>query len=327
MRFPVTMKSYLHIVSFIILNFIADCGAQAHVVHKSVGEKAYLTLKGHWNITTVRWRKNHNLIATIENQKPSIKHPEKFHIHVSDNSLVIYNLTVNDSGFYQAQAGQWEEEISQYTLIVHEAISKPVISTNLESNSSSVCHILVKCSADGDSVTYDCDHQHCTQTNGTSTRVNITVNYIDNGVLECIASNRVSTKRTSITISNTCSEKTPVPNEPINAILVLITIISCTVVFCVLIICMIKLFYNTRKKVQNEGTYQDDKAVNTVYSVVHKHPRTETPADSSAAQNASTTVYDVPSKCTRTPQSDSGDSVQNDDTHTVYWKLGQTQEP
>ncbi|XP_060781631.1 uncharacterized protein LOC132889292 isoform X2 [Neoarius graeffei] len=288
------MRCYLHIVTLIFLNFTADCGAWAHVVHKSVGEKAYLTLKGHWNITTVRWRKNHHLIATIENQKPSIKHPEKFHIHVSDNSLVIYNLTVNDSGFYQAQAGQWEEEISQYTLIVHEAVSKPVINLDHQSNSSSVCHILVKCSADGDSVTYDCDHQHCTQTNGTSTRVNIAVNYTDNGMLECIASNRVSTKRTSITISNTCSEKPPVPNKTINYILVLIIIISWTVAFGVLIICVIKLFYNTRKKKQNKRTDQEAEGVSTLYRELEKPLQTGTLTDRSAAQNSPTTVYDVP---------------------------------
>ncbi|KAG7330480.1 hypothetical protein KOW79_006702 [Hemibagrus wyckioides] len=37
---------------------------------------------------------------------------------------------------------------------------------------------------------------------------------------------------------------------------------------------------------RHAGTYQDNKGVNTVYSVVCKQPRTETPADSSAAENA-----------------------------------------
>ncbi|KAB5579083.1 hypothetical protein PHYPO_G00190650 [Pangasianodon hypophthalmus] len=322
------MRSYLHIVAFIILNFTADCGARIHVVYKSIGEKAHLTLKEDRNITTVKWRKDQSPIAIVENQKQVTRYPEKFHIHVSDNSLFIHNLTVNDSGQYRAETGQWEEEIIIYHLIVQEAVSTPVIdaSLNHQSNSSSVCHILVKCSADGDSVTYDCDHQHCTQTNATSIRLTITINYTNNGVLECIASNRVSTKRTSISMSNTCSEKQPVQTKQINYILVLIIIISCTVVFGVLMICAIKLFYNNRKKEQNEGTYQEDKGINTVYSVVRKQPRTETPADSGPAENATATVYDVPSKCARAPQSHSDDCVQKDDTHTVYWKLGQTQE-
>lgn len=297
------------------------------MVYKSIGEKAHLTLKEQWNITQVKWRKDHALIATVEDQKSNTKHPEKFHIHVTDNSLFIKNLTVKDSGRYHAQTGQWEEVIIQYNLIVQEAVSNPVLEQILynQSHSSSVCQILVKCSADGDSVTYDCDHKHCSPTNATLTRVNITLNYTDNGVLECTAKNRVSTKRTSITLSNICSEKETLPDKSSNYIFVLIIIISCTVVFGVLMICIIKLLHNTTKKEQNEGTYQGDKGVNTIYSVVRKQPRTETPAHSSTAETA--TVYDVPSKCARAPQSDSGDSVQKDDTHTVYWKLGQTQDP
>ncbi|KAG7330481.1 hypothetical protein KOW79_006703 [Hemibagrus wyckioides] len=199
------MRSYLHIVTFIILNFIADCGARVHVVYQSIGETAHLTLKEHWNITAVKWRKNHNLIATVEKKKPVIKHPEKFHIHASDSSLFIHNLTVSDSGYYKAQTGQWEEDLIIYSLIVQEAVSKPVI--NLQSNSSSVCHILVKCSADGDTVMYICDPHQCTLTNATSTMVNMTVSYTDTGVFECTASNRVSTKKTSVHMMNSCPEK------------------------------------------------------------------------------------------------------------------------
>ncbi|KAF4088938.1 hypothetical protein AMELA_G00060370 [Ameiurus melas] len=323
------MRSYLHIITFIILNFTAasECGAQVHVVYKSIGEKAHLTLKEQWNITTVKWRMDRMLIATVEDKKSVAKHPEKFHMHVPDNSLFIKNLTVNDSGRYYAQTGLWEEDIIQYNLIVQEAVSNPVIEPDLyhQSNSSSVCHVLVKCSADGDSVMYDCDHQHCSLTNTTLTRVNITLNYTDNGMLECTARNRVSMKQTSISLGNMCSEKTTLPTESGNYILILIIITSCTFVFGVLMMCIIKLFYNTTKKEQNEGAYQGDKGVNTIYSVVRKQPRTETPAHSSAAETA--TVYDVPSKCARAPQSDSGDSVPKDDTHTVYWKLGQTQDP
>ncbi|KAF5891212.1 SLAM family member 5-like, partial [Clarias magur] len=276
------------------------CGARVYVVYKSVGDKAHLTLKEDWNITTVKWRKNLILIATIENKNKDTKHPEKIHIHIADNSLFIHNLTVNDSGDYVAQTGQWEEEVIKYNLIVQEAVSKPIMDTPLDhqSNSSSACQILVKCSADGETVMYDCNHQHCTLINATSTRVNITINYTDtNGMLECTASNRVSTKRTSIPINNTCSEKQPVLTTTISYMLVLIIIISCTVVFGVVMIGILKLVYNFKKKQQKGGTYQDDKGVNTVYSVVRKPQRTETSADSSTAQTAATTVYDVPSKC------------------------------
>ncbi|KAM9500194.1 uncharacterized protein Hap1MRO34_012449 isoform 2-T4 [Clarias gariepinus] len=324
------MRSYLHIVTFLVLNFTADCEARGHVVYKSVGVTAHLTLKENWNITSVKWRKDLRLIATVENKKPDTKDQKKFHLHTSDNSLFIHNLTVNDSGDYVAQTGQWEEEVIKYNLIVQEAVSKPIMDTVIDHqlNSSSDCHILVKCSADGESVTYDCNHQHCTLTNATSIRVNITINYTDtNGMLKCTASNRVSTKQTSIPINNTCSEKQPVPTTTISYILVLIIIISCTVVFGVLMTCILKLFYNFKKKQQKGGTYQDDKGVNTVYSVVRKPPRTETSADTSTAQNAATTVYDVPSKCAKPLQSNNNDNVEKDDTHTVYWKLGQTQDP
>ncbi|GAA6088787.1 T-lymphocyte surface antigen Ly-9-like [Tachysurus ichikawai] len=198
------MRSYLHIVTFIILNFTADCGARVHVVYKSIGEKAHLTLKDHRNITTIKWRKDFDLIAILENKKPDTKYPEKYHIHVSDNSLFIHNLTVNDTGDYKAQIGQWEEDVIQYKLIVQEAVSKPVITLDHQINTSSVCHILVKCSADGDSVMYNCDHQHCTLTNATSNTVNLTVSYTDTEVLECTASNHVSTKQTSIHKINAC---------------------------------------------------------------------------------------------------------------------------
>ncbi|KAK3567982.1 hypothetical protein QTP86_027764 [Hemibagrus guttatus] len=198
------MRSYLYIFTFIILNFTADCGAWVHVVYKSTGENAHLTLKEHWNITTVKWRKDHNLIAAVDNKKPAIKNPAKFYIRASDNSLFIYNLMVNDSGYYKAETGLWEEEVITYSLTVQEAVSKPVINFDHQLNSSSVCHILVKCSADANSVTYDCDPQHCTLTNATSTRVNFTVNYTDTGVLECTASNRVSTKKTSVNLNNSC---------------------------------------------------------------------------------------------------------------------------
>lgn len=96
----------------------SECGAQIHVVYKSIGEKAHLTLKEQRNITQVKWRKDHALIATVEDQKSNTKHPEKFHIHATDKSLFIKNLTVKDSGRYHAQTGQWEEVIIQYNLIV-----------------------------------------------------------------------------------------------------------------------------------------------------------------------------------------------------------------
>ncbi|XP_027034026.1 SLAM family member 5-like [Tachysurus fulvidraco] len=321
------MRSYLHIITFIILNFTADCGARAHVVYKSIGEKAHLTLKDHRNTTTIKWRKDSNLIAILENKRPDTKYPEKYHIHVSDNSLFIHNLMVNDSGYYKAQIGQWEEDVIEYKLIVQEAVSIPTIDVNRDHlNTSSVCHILVKCSADGDSVTYDCDSQHCTLTNATSRRVNFTVNYTDPGVLECTASNRVSMKQSSIQKINPCTEKLSSPSASFSYIYVLIVIICCILVFAVLVSCSIKLSYNCRKKEQNEVTYRDDKSVNTVYSVVCKQPRTDTPAENIAAENAEASVYDVPSKCARVSQCDKDDSVQNDDTHTVYWKLGQTLE-
>ncbi|XP_053359432.1 uncharacterized protein LOC128529880 [Clarias gariepinus] len=243
------MRSLLHVVMLIILNFPADCEARGHVVYKSVGDKAHLTLKENWNITSVKWRKDLRLIATVENKKPDTKDQEKFHLHISDNSLIIHNLTVNDSGDYVAQTGQWEEEVIKYKLIVQEAVSKPTINADLDHqlNSSSVCHILVKCSADGESVTYDCNHQHCTRTNATLTRVSMTINYTDDGVLECTASNHVSTKRTSIPINNTCSEEQPVPGTTTKYNLILIIIISCTLVFGVLMIC-VNSFNDVRKK-------------------------------------------------------------------------------
>ncbi|KAK3546600.1 hypothetical protein QTP70_030480 [Hemibagrus guttatus] len=289
------MRSYLHIVTFIILNFTADCGARVHVVYKSIGEKAHLTLKEHRNITTVKWRKDHNLIAAVDNKKPAIKNPAKFHIRASDNSLFIYNLTVNDSGYYKAETGLWEEEIITYNLTVQEAVSIPKIDFKHQHwlNSSSDCHILVKCSADGDSVTYDCDPP----------ALHSDKCHIHQGL-----------------------EKVPAPSSSVDYIFILIILICGAVVLVVLLFCFIKYLNNSRKKEQNAGTYQDDKDVNTVYSVVCKQPSTETPADSIDAENAVTSIYDVPSNRVRVSQCDSGDNVQNDDTHTVYWKLGQTHE-
>ncbi|XP_046707419.1 uncharacterized protein LOC124387237 [Silurus meridionalis] len=288
------MWSYLHI-TFIILSFLAG-SARVHVVYKLIGDKAHLTLKERWNIT-VKWRKDYNLIAVVENRKPSIKQPGKFHLRVSDNSLFIHNLTVSDSGDYQAQIGQWEEEKIRYKLIVQEAVSKPVINTSLDrqSNTSSVCHIWVKCSADEDSVTYNCDHQHCIRTNATFTRVNITVNYRDTGVLECTASNHVSMKWTSIPMSNTCSQKEPGLAITIDYIMLLI-IMFCTMVLVVLVICTIKHFCRKRKKKQTEGKYQENKGVNSVYAEVGKPLRAETLANRSTAQNA-TTIYTFPLNC------------------------------
>lgn len=319
------MKSYLHIITLIILNFTAGCEARVHEIYKSIGDKAHLTFKEHRNVTAVKWRKDNYLIATVENKKPDTRNPGKYHIHASDNSLFIHNLTVNDSGDYEAQTGQWETQVIQYKLIVQEAVSIPVIEAKPKhrSNSSFVCDILVKCSADGDSVMYDCDHQLCTWINATSTRVNLTVNYTDNEVLECTASNRVSTKQTSIRTINTCLEKQSASATSYNGTLILISI-CCTALIVLFIICFITIYSNANKKKQNKEPFQEDKSVNTVYNVVCKKPRTETPADSSAAQNAATSVYDVPSICARAAQCE---SVQKEDTHTVYWKLGQTHEP
>ncbi|XP_060731028.1 SLAM family member 7-like [Tachysurus vachellii] len=241
------MRSYLHIVTFIILNFTADCGALVHVVYKSIGEKAHLTLKDHQNITTVKWRKDRKLIAFVENKKPSTKCPKKYHIHVSDNSLFIHNLTVNDSGYYKAQTGQWEEDAIKYILTVQEAVSKPVITVDHQINTSSVCHILVTCSADGDSVMYNCDHQQCTLTNATSNTVNLTVSYTDTEVLECTASNYVSTKQTSIHKINACPEKSLLTTT-------IIFIISIAV-FAVLMICIIFFTIPERRR-KKTGTLE-----------------------------------------------------------------------
>lgn len=95
-----------------------DCGARENVVYKSTGEKAHLTLNKHRNIKTVKWRKDNDLIAVVEQEERRIKHPEKYVIDAFDNSLSIHNLTVNDSGSYIAQIGQWENVVIQYQLIV-----------------------------------------------------------------------------------------------------------------------------------------------------------------------------------------------------------------
>ncbi|XP_027034027.2 T-lymphocyte surface antigen Ly-9-like [Tachysurus fulvidraco] len=240
------MKSYLHIVAFIILNFSTDCGAWVHVVYKSIGEIAHLTLKDPPNISTIKWRKDSNLIAIVENKRQSTKFTKKYHIHVSDNSLFIHNLTLEDSGYYKAQTGQWEEDVIQYKLIVQEAVSKPVITVNHQINNSSVCYILVTCSADGDSVMYNCDHQHCTLTNATSNTVNLTVSYTEAEVLECTASNRVSTKQTSIHKINTCPEKSLLTTT-------IIFIISIAV-FAVLLICIIFFTIPERRRNKNRET-------------------------------------------------------------------------
>ncbi|KAL7875676.1 hypothetical protein AOLI_G00106390 [Acnodon oligacanthus] len=348
LSFPVTMHCSLNvifIIIFIIMNFTAVNGARAHKVYELVGKTAHLSLGKQLNQNQIKWKKNDEVIGILDTYKqlPLLKSDSlinKFNISATNASLIIYNVTKKDSGHYKAIIGVWEDEITEYHLIVEEAVSEPIIDTDLIQLNSSYddCRILVKCSADGDSMIYDCDSQICTRTNSSLTKVNITVAVTGDGILECTASNHVSTEKNSIPLSNTCSEKYSPVEDKSNLSMVLAIVVACglggILLFCSLIIG----FCYSRKKLQNEGTFQAED-ISTIYSVVCK-PQSPTEG------NSATTVYDVPSKCVKAPQSvnvemsketqappledkavtvnaEKEEESENDRQLTVYWKLGQ----
>ncbi|KAL6490964.1 hypothetical protein MHYP_G00013090 [Metynnis hypsauchen] len=345
LSFPVTMCCSLHvifIIIFIIMNFTAVNGARAHKVYELVGKTAHLSLqKQQLNQNQIKWKKDDKVIAILDKQQPRLN-PEslinKFNISATNASLIIYNVTKKDSGHYKALIGDWEYEDTEYHLIVEEAVSEPIIDTNLMQNSSiDDCRISVKCSADGDSMIYNCNSQICTRTNNSLTKVNITVTVSSKGILECTANNHVSTNKYSITLSNTCSEKYSPVKDKSNVLLVLAIAGACGLL--ILVLCSLTIGYCcSRKKLQNEGTFQAED-ISTIYSVVCK-PQSPTQS------NSATTVYDVPTKCVKALRSASVEMLketqappledkavtvnaereeesENDKQRTVYWKLGQ----
>ncbi|XP_036418001.1 SLAM family member 5 [Colossoma macropomum] len=336
------MHCSLHIIIivFIIMSFTA-----AHVVHQHyelVGKTVHLSL-GKQRPNQMRWKKDADLIAVVNEQNPDVRFTEKFSVNATDGSLIIKNVTESDSGRYQALCGKWEDEITEFHLTVEEAVSEPVIDTYiLQLNSSTrLCLISVKCSVDGDSMMYDCDFKTCTQdlqTNTSLTKVNITVAVRNNEKVECTASNHVSTKTSSIHLSDTCSKNYSSVEDQSQILLGWPVLIACGL-GCLLLVCfLITAYLYSRKKQQNKGTLQEE-GISTIYSVVRKP---QSPTES----NLATTVYDVPSKFVKAPQSASvqmsketqappledkavtanaerEEESENDKQLTVYWKLGQ----
>ncbi|XP_026878286.1 uncharacterized protein si:ch1073-220m6.1 [Electrophorus electricus] len=339
------MRSPLCIFTFIIMSFIADCAEQSPMVlYEMKGKTVHLSLGEQLNMTQLKWRKKEELIATLENQKTEIKVRNKYGLEVSNGSLTIKNVTEEDSGLYKAQHGQWETNVIQYHLKVQEAVSDPIINTGLlQLNSSAdVCRVLINCSADGDTVMYDCDLQNCPGTNFSLSGVNITIAVTSNGIVECEAINHVSKKKTSTPMDITCAKmNTAIPDRTPDFILVWIPVLACLMMVCLLGVFFLIKGYYSKKKSQVENIHSD-REINTVYTVVHKR---RTPTENPAANCPPLTVYDVPSKYVKAFQS-TNEQMQTDnrehsleeqtstantevqekaeDKHlTVYWTLGQ----
>ncbi|XP_072544844.1 uncharacterized protein [Salminus brasiliensis] len=335
----------LHTISiaFVLMNFTAAYGAQIREVSKQyalVGSTVHLSLGKHrQNLIHIRWKKENLLIA----KDKSTLNPDfqgKFSLNLTDGSLFIKNVTKNDSNCYEAIIGEWEAESWKFHLIVEGMVSEPIIDTDRNEtalNSTTDCRISVKCSADGDSVMYDCDLQICSPSNTSLSRVNITVAVNDQGNVECTASNHVSSQRNSIALSNTCSEKQSHEKDKNHFFPVMAILIACGL-GGILLVGVIAIHFSKKKLQQNDS--QPERDIATIYSVVRK-PQTST--DNSAANNT-TTVYDVPAKRAMPLQSTSvqmpketkeqpveeppvthaeTEESENDKQLTVYWKLGQ----
>ncbi|XP_072543436.1 CD48 antigen-like isoform X2 [Salminus brasiliensis] len=265
-------------------------GAQIREVSKQyalVGSTVHLSLGKHrQNLIHIRWKKENLLIA----KDKSTLNPDfqgKFALNLTDGSLFIKNVTKNDSNCYEAIIGEWEAESWKFHLIVEGMVSEPIIDTDRDEtalNSTTDCRISVKCSADGDSVMYDCDLQICSLSKTSLSRVNITVAVNDQGNVECTASNHVSSQRNSIALSNTCSEKQSHEEEKTNFSPVLTILIACGL-GGILLVGVLAIHF-CRKELQNVSNQEGN--TTTLYGVVHK-PQTST--DNSAANNAAT-VYE-----------------------------------
>ncbi|KAG9274580.1 hypothetical protein AMEX_G11513 [Astyanax mexicanus] len=308
-----------------------------------LGSTVSLSLQGHTqDLTDIKWRKGKLLVANSKSVRP--KFIQKFHLNATDSSLIIKNLTMNDSDHYRAEAGEWEKAILDYHLIVERMVSKPIIETNRNQtavNSTDDCQISVKCSVDDESVMYVCENRSCTssQTQTQQTKVNITVAVTDSRTVECTASNHVSTMKTSLAIGDTCSEKIPAENKS-SFSLYLAILIGCVIVG-IIVVCL-PVIVISRKKPQQKDSHPEAE-ITTVYSVVNK-PRIST--DTSAVNETASTVYDVPSKravplqsaSVQMPQetreqplegqpvtanAETEEESANDPQLTVYWKLGQ----
>ncbi|XP_076829377.1 uncharacterized protein LOC143475401 isoform X2 [Brachyhypopomus gauderio] len=292
------MRSLLYTLTFIVMNFTADCVDTCPWVerYEISGSTVHLSLGRQLNMTQLKWRKANELIAKIENQNPSIRIKEKYILEVSNGSLTILNVSEDDSGEYKAENGQWEIPVIGYRMIVQAAVSDPIITTRpLHLNLTAVvCHVLVNCSADGETAMYHCDLQHCTQISSLPVRVNITVTASNDGKVECVVSNRVSTKTRSSTLTTTCQEKEETSVSTSESSLILLVLV-CPLILGILGVFLLLKVYCSRKKPQIRNMYADSD-ISTVYSVVHKRC---VPTDNAAASCPTTTVYDVPKTCVR----------------------------
>ncbi|XP_036452765.1 uncharacterized protein LOC118825988 [Colossoma macropomum] len=245
-------------------------GARMHGIHQQyelLGGTVYLSL-GEERSTQIKWKKDREVIAMVDREWSATRFQDKFIVNASDGSLIIKNVTERDSGRYQALLGKWEENIVEFHLIVLEAVSEPIIGSVLHRSDSLTCNFSVQCSAGGDSVTYDCSLQHCAPSNISLTRVEITI-AIDNGLVECTASNRVSTKKSLRQINDTCSETSAAWHSP------WMTVgwaLGGTLPVCFLIMS----FYCYRTKLQT--TNQDTVVLYSVWD------EPETPTEDSAAK-------------------------------------------
>ncbi|KAI4901135.1 hypothetical protein NFI96_030390 [Prochilodus magdalenae] len=336
--FPVTMRCSLHIITvvFIIANFTAAQKQQ----YELVGRTVQLSLGNHQqNLTHLKWKKDKIVIAVIDKASLIVKNPEVYNVDVTNGSLFIKNVTRQNSGFYEAIIDLFEEQTTKYHLTVEEPVLRPVIYTDiLQLNfSTNVCRISVTCSAKDDAVMYDCNFQICRIANTSLTKHNITVSLTHSGLVECTASNHVSTNKTAIHVIHPCLARKdgPVLHHS-NALVVLAIAISCGLVGILAVCLIIVRWYYSRKRFQNEEKLQECD-ITTIYSEVCKP---QAPKDNNSA---ATTVYDVPSKAVRAPEGlqmlkttqapppvdktvtagTRKEEEPENDALTVYWKLGQ----
>ncbi|XP_048041441.1 uncharacterized protein si:ch1073-220m6.1 [Megalobrama amblycephala] len=295
------MKLILLCIFGFSLDFAAKCqenlyGLNGKSIHLSISLK---------NQSKVVWRRfnRKELLANSDGVPPDYE--KRMKLNLSDWSLTIHNLEVNDSGLYEALTNWERDTVAAFALTVENTVSEPVIEVipHDVNSSAGVCRATVNCSVDGSWATYDCDLSRCEKK--TNSSINITVTVLDSRGFQCHANNNVS-KNHSRAVSIMCREKQqsdlPPPPHLISWIAVTVGTSVALGLFIGLIVVIVKKRESSKVYPQSSHAVTG-RSINTVieqhetiYSTVQKPDAFQNPPGNNTDSNTEGTVYDIPTR-------------------------------
>ncbi|XP_067331699.1 uncharacterized protein [Channa argus] len=151
----------------------------------------------------VSWNFNKKPVLTVlQNSEPQVreKYSGRVEFSVENYSLKLKNVQETDSGLYDAQVRDIEDEqiLAKYNITVQDPVSPVVLTVDSVSRSTNLCNLTVTCRTQDSHIssTFTCDNQTCSQEEGERSKVTASGAslqvYLVNDSIICNHSNQVS---------------------------------------------------------------------------------------------------------------------------------------